>query len=143
MIKVGVIGGSGYTGGELLRLLASHSEVELSFVYSRTRAGKPISSAHPDLLHRGEAIERVERLRRTSGGCFGHLLDLHPHDVVEGFDGTVADRNGDLSGELGLGGGDHEVADRGEVAGGARECCGETAGSLDPEAAVVHAAWKL
>ena len=50
MIKVGVIGGSGYTGGELLRLLVGHKEVELSFVYSRTRAGKPVSSAHPDLL---------------------------------------------------------------------------------------------
>ncbi|MCX2718148.1 N-acetyl-gamma-glutamyl-phosphate reductase [Lentiprolixibacter aurantiacus] len=50
MIKVGVIGGSGYTGGELLRLLSAHSQVELSFVYSRTRAGKPVSSAHPDLL---------------------------------------------------------------------------------------------
>ncbi len=50
MIKVGVIGGSGYTGGELLRLLVGHREVELSFIYSRTRAGKPVSDAHPDLL---------------------------------------------------------------------------------------------
>ena len=50
MIKVGVIGGSGYTGGELLRLLVGHKEVEINFVYSRTRAGKSVSSAHSDLL---------------------------------------------------------------------------------------------
>ncbi len=50
MIKAGVIGGSGYTGGELIRLLLNHSQVEIAFVYSTTRAGKAISSAHPDLL---------------------------------------------------------------------------------------------
>lgn len=49
MIKAGIIGGSGYTGGELLRLLIHHKEVEIRFVYSRTRAGKPLTSAHPDL----------------------------------------------------------------------------------------------
>ncbi len=50
MIKVGIIGGSGYTGGELIRILLNHSEVEIDFVYSTTRAGKAVSSAHPDLL---------------------------------------------------------------------------------------------
>ncbi len=50
MIKAGIIGGSGYTGGELIRILLNHSEVVIDFVYSTTRAGKPISSAHADLL---------------------------------------------------------------------------------------------
>ncbi|AKA34661.1 N-acetyl-gamma-glutamyl-phosphate reductase [Flagellimonas lutaonensis] len=50
MIKVGIIGGSGYTGGELIRLLLNHPKVEIDFVYSTTKAGKPISSAHGDLL---------------------------------------------------------------------------------------------
>jgi N-acetyl-gamma-glutamyl-phosphate reductase len=50
MIKVGIIGGSGYTGGELIRLLVNHPAVEINFVYSTTRAGKPIASAHPDVL---------------------------------------------------------------------------------------------
>lgn len=50
MIKVGIIGGSGYTGGELIRLLINHPAVEIDFVYSTTRAEKPITSAHPDLL---------------------------------------------------------------------------------------------
>lgn len=50
MIKAGIIGGSGYTGGELIRILLYHSKVEIDFVYSTTRAGKAISSAHPDVL---------------------------------------------------------------------------------------------
>jgi len=50
MIKAGIIGGSGYTGGELIRLLLNHSQVEIDFVFSTTRAGKPISSTHTDLL---------------------------------------------------------------------------------------------
>ncbi len=50
MIKTGIIGGSGYTGGELIRILMNHPQTIIDFVYSTTRAGKKISSAHPDLL---------------------------------------------------------------------------------------------
>jgi len=50
MIKAGIIGGSGYTGGELIRLLLNHPNAEIDFVFSTTRAGKPITSAHQDLL---------------------------------------------------------------------------------------------
>ncbi|WP_010518201.1 N-acetyl-gamma-glutamyl-phosphate reductase [Croceivirga radicis] len=50
MAKIGIIGGSGYTGGELIRLLLNHSDVTIDFVYSTTRAGKKISSAHADLI---------------------------------------------------------------------------------------------
>lgn len=50
MIKIGIIGGSGYTGGELIRLLQNHPKTDIDFVYSTTRAGKKITSAHPDLL---------------------------------------------------------------------------------------------
>ncbi|MBW8242172.1 N-acetyl-gamma-glutamyl-phosphate reductase [Muricauda oceani] len=50
MIKTGIIGGSGYTGGELIRILLNHPQAQIDFVYSTTRAGKPISSAHQDLL---------------------------------------------------------------------------------------------
>ncbi|NNK18747.1 MAG: N-acetyl-gamma-glutamyl-phosphate reductase [Maribacter sp.] len=50
MIKVGIIGGSGYTGGELIRILLNHSKTQVNFVYSTTRAGKKISTAHPDLI---------------------------------------------------------------------------------------------
>lgn len=50
MIKAGIIGGSGYTGGELIRILLNHPAVAIDFVYSTTRAGKDLSTAHPDLL---------------------------------------------------------------------------------------------
>lgn len=54
MIRAGVIGGSGYTGGELIRILLGHPQVRLEFVFSRSRAGKPLHHAHPDLLGRTE-----------------------------------------------------------------------------------------
>ncbi|MDD1741713.1 MAG: N-acetyl-gamma-glutamyl-phosphate reductase [Methanotrichaceae archaeon] len=47
MINVGIVGGSGYTGGELLRLLSNHSEAKVVLVTSRKLAGKPVSSVHP------------------------------------------------------------------------------------------------
>ena len=50
MKSVGIIGGSGYTGGELIRLVIHHPALELEFVYSTTSAGKAVTSAHPDLL---------------------------------------------------------------------------------------------
>jgi len=56
MIKAGIIGGSGYTGGELIRILSNHSETEIDFVYSTTRAGKKLYSAHPDLLGLTEMV---------------------------------------------------------------------------------------
>lgn len=48
-IKAGVIGGAGYTGGEMIRLLLNHPAVELWFVHSRSNAGNPLHSAHPDV----------------------------------------------------------------------------------------------
>jgi N-acetyl-gamma-glutamyl-phosphate reductase len=52
MIKAGIIGGSGYTGGELIRLLLNHPGAEINFVFSTTKAGQALTSAHPDLLGR-------------------------------------------------------------------------------------------
>jgi len=50
MIKVGIIGGAGYTAGELLRILLNHPEVEIAFVQSSSNAGNPVSDVHVDLL---------------------------------------------------------------------------------------------
>lgn len=49
-IKVGIIGGAGYTGGELLRILIYHPFAEVVFVNSQSQAGKPVYSTHTDLL---------------------------------------------------------------------------------------------
>ncbi len=49
MIKVGIVGGTGYTGMELLRLLVRHPEVEISMITSRSEAGKRIDELFPSL----------------------------------------------------------------------------------------------
>ncbi|MBO4942584.1 MAG: N-acetyl-gamma-glutamyl-phosphate reductase [Muribaculaceae bacterium] len=50
MIKIGIIGGAGYTAGELLRLLINHPEVEIVFVHSTSNALKPVTDVHQGLL---------------------------------------------------------------------------------------------
>ena len=50
MIKVGIAGGAGFTAGELLRILVSHPEVEITSVVSTSSAGKPVTDVHDDLL---------------------------------------------------------------------------------------------
>jgi N-acetyl-gamma-glutamyl-phosphate reductase len=49
-IRVGIVGGAGYTGGEAIRLLLHHRDVALHFVHSRSNAGKHLHVVHPDLL---------------------------------------------------------------------------------------------
>jgi len=49
-IKAGIIGGAGYTGGELIRVLLNHPNVEIAFVHSRSNAGNPLYAVHADLL---------------------------------------------------------------------------------------------
>lgn len=49
-IKVGIIGGAGYTGGELLRILLRHPHAEIAYVHSKSAAGKPVYTIHQDLL---------------------------------------------------------------------------------------------
>ena len=50
MINVGIYGGAGYTGGEMLRILLQHPGVNISSVYSSSNAGNPIGEVHRDLL---------------------------------------------------------------------------------------------
>ena len=49
-IKIGIIGGAGYTGGELIRLLINHPGVTLSYIHSRSNAGNAVASVHHDLV---------------------------------------------------------------------------------------------
>jgi N-acetyl-gamma-glutamyl-phosphate reductase len=49
-IKAGIIGGAGYTGGEMLRLLINHPEVDIVFVHSNSNGGNLISDVHTDLI---------------------------------------------------------------------------------------------
>lgn len=68
-VRVVVLGGSGYIGGELVRLLLGHPRVRLEQVVSRRYAGQPVGSVHPNL--RG-----VTPLR------FDHLDDVRPAEVM-------------------------------------------------------------
>jgi len=49
-VKVGVVGGAGYTGGELLRILINHPDVDIAFVHSNSNAGNYIYEVHTDLF---------------------------------------------------------------------------------------------
>ncbi len=49
-IKVGIVGGAGYTGGELIRILLNHPQAEIIFVRSKSNAGNSLHSVHQDLL---------------------------------------------------------------------------------------------
>src|SRR5688572_33321773 len=49
-IKAGIIGGAGYTGGELIRILLNHPHAQISFAFSRSNAGKYIHEIHGDLI---------------------------------------------------------------------------------------------
>ena len=49
-IRAGIIGGAGYTGGEMIRLLIRHPMVEMRFIHSKSNAGKPVYSVHEDLF---------------------------------------------------------------------------------------------
>jgi N-acetyl-gamma-glutamyl-phosphate reductase len=49
-IRAGIIGGAGYTGGEMIRLLIRHPAVDIRYVYSTSNAGKPVYAIHEDLL---------------------------------------------------------------------------------------------
>ncbi|MFY9152353.1 MAG: N-acetyl-gamma-glutamyl-phosphate reductase, partial [Prolixibacteraceae bacterium] len=49
MIKVGIIGGAGYTAGELIRIILHHPQAEIAFVQSTSNAGNLLSDVHTDL----------------------------------------------------------------------------------------------
>jgi len=73
-IKAGIIGGAGYTGGELIRLLINHPHVEIAFVHSNSNAGNFIYDVHADLFgdtdlkFTGELSQEIDVLFL----CVGH-----------------------------------------------------------------------
>ena len=63
-IRVAVAGASGYAGGELLRLLAGHPDLEIAAVSAGTSAGRPITSIHPNLTGHPAFTARTSRRPR-------------------------------------------------------------------------------
>jgi N-acetyl-gamma-glutamyl-phosphate reductase len=73
-INIGIIGGAGYTGGELIRLLINHPHVEIAFIHSKSNAGNPVTKVHQDLI--GETnLKFSKELRNDIDAlflCLGH-----------------------------------------------------------------------
>jgi LysW-gamma-L-alpha-aminoadipyl-6-phosphate/LysW-L-glutamyl-5-phosphate reductase len=72
MLRVSIIGGSGYVGGELLRLLLFHPGVQMAQVTSERLAGKPITTTHPNL----RGLRQVRELHYTAAA------QLQPCDLL-------------------------------------------------------------
>jgi len=77
-IKIGIIGGAGYTGGELIRLLINHPQAEISFINSSSNAGNLVSKVHADLVGETELKFSNDLTPLGNGGvdvlflCVGH-----------------------------------------------------------------------
>lgn len=77
-IKIGIIGGAGYTGGELIRLLVNHPHAEIKFIHSRSNAGKLVSTVHQDLVGETNLVFSDDSTPLGDGGidvlflCLGH-----------------------------------------------------------------------
>ena len=74
MLEVGIIGGAGYTAGELIRLLLNHPETNINFVYSTSNAGNKLYKVHQDLIGDTE-IEFTQKINANVDVlflCLGH-----------------------------------------------------------------------
>ncbi|MEO7536082.1 MAG: N-acetyl-gamma-glutamyl-phosphate reductase, partial [Ferruginibacter sp.] len=101
-IKIGIIGGAGYTGGELTRILLNHPTAEIKFVHSKSNAGKPLYSVHADLIGETEMMfsstfttndgERLEEAIDVLFLCVGHgdakkfLTENNIHEKIKIID---------------------------------------------------------
>ncbi len=85
MIKVGIIGGAGYTAGELLRILLNHPEAEIVSIMSGSHNGEPISKAHPDLEGESDLVfgDKLNKNVDVVFLCTGHGKSKQVLDEVE------------------------------------------------------------
>lgn len=59
-VRAGIVGGAGYTGGEMIRLLINHPQVNIVFVHSKSNAGNPVSKVHADLVGETDLVFSAE-----------------------------------------------------------------------------------
>ncbi len=89
-INIGIIGAAGYTGGELIRILSNHPNVNIAFAHSKSQAGKPVYATHTDLLGDTDLVFSGEDTQQLLNApelnaiflCSGHgeskkFLDAH------------------------------------------------------------------
>ncbi|MFZ4100647.1 MAG: N-acetyl-gamma-glutamyl-phosphate reductase, partial [Sphingobacterium thalpophilum] len=89
-IRIGIAGGAGYTGGELLRILINHPQAEICWVHSNSNAGKPISDVHSDLF--GDSVlkftDSISQDIDVLFLCVGHgdaKKFLDSHEIASGI----------------------------------------------------------
>lgn len=79
-IRVGIVGGAGYTGGELLRLLANHAGIEITCVTSETFPGKRVIEIYPELKGLNGLVFQNYQKERVIETCdFAFLAKPHPN----------------------------------------------------------------
>ncbi|MFQ3788657.1 N-acetyl-gamma-glutamyl-phosphate reductase [Halomonas sp. A29] len=88
MIKVGIVGGTGYTGVELLRLLSQHPEVEVDAITSRSEAGMRVCDMYPNLRGHYDDLAFSEPDPRRLGACDA-VFFATPHGVAHSLAGEL------------------------------------------------------
>lgn len=107
-LNIGIIGGAGFTGGELLRILLNHPFVDVAFVHSNSQAGKPVWTTHTDLIGDTDLVfsgDDIAELLAQEGLdaiflCSGHgasVKFMAEYDVSD--DVTVIDLSADFRDE--------------------------------------------
>ncbi len=96
MIPCAIVGGSGYIGGELIRLLLSHPKINLVAVTANEMAGFPISKSHPNLSHVDMNFNTLENIHPAEV-----IFSALPHgklmEVIHSFSGkTIIDTSADF-----------------------------------------------
>jgi N-acetyl-gamma-glutamyl-phosphate reductase len=107
MVKVGIIGGTGYTGGELSRILCTHPDVEIAALTSRSNAGKKVQDVHTFLKGYVGDLEFTQSISETKDLDF--VFVATPHGVAMQEIPSLMDQGIkciDLSGDYRL----HDVA---------------------------------
>lgn len=99
MIKVGIIGAAGYTGGELLRILINHPWANIIFAQSESHAGEPVWAAHHDLIGETSLVFTGEADVNTADViflCMGHGKSRgYVEKLPKNFSGKIIDLSND------------------------------------------------
>lgn len=88
MVKVGIVGGTGYTGVELLRLLAQHPQAEVAVITSRSEAGVKVADMYPNLRGHYDNLAFSVPDAATLGAC-DVVFFATPHGVAHALAGEL------------------------------------------------------
>jgi len=88
MVKVGIVGGTGYTGVELLRLLAQHSQAEVAVITSRSEEGVKVADMFPNLRGHYDELAFSVPDSKTLGSC-DVVFFATPHGVAHALAGEL------------------------------------------------------